>query len=119
MFEYNIEVDTMNGIETYKFQSQSQSIEKYLQDEMIRGNLKTALSLQNDDIKLVGYWNFDDEYIEIKSVKYQCHESDYEGIYTESELRQMWDNEIDKSNFESFECWLEEMLEIMILRIME
>ena len=65
MFEYNIEIDTMNGIETYKFQSKSQSIEKYLQESMIRGNLKTALSLQNDDIKLVGYWNFDDEYIKL------------------------------------------------------
>ena len=67
MFEYNIEVDTMNGIETYKFQSKSksQSIEKYLQDEMIRGNLKTALSLQDNDVKLVGYWNFDDEYIKL------------------------------------------------------
>ena len=52
-------------------------------------------------------------------IKYQCYEPDCEGIYTESELRQMWDNEIDKSNFESFECWIGEMLECMILRIVE
>ena len=52
-------------------------------------------------------------------IKYQCYESDCQEIYTESELRQMWNNEIDKSNFESFECWLEEMLEMMILRIVE
>ena len=32
----------------------------------------------------------------MSEIKYQCHESDYEGIYTESELLQMWDNEIDK-----------------------
>ena len=28
-------------------------------------------------------------------------------------------NRIDKSNFESFDCWIEEMLEMMILRIVE
>ena len=83
MFEYNIEIDTMNGMETYKFQSKKQSIEKYLQESMIRGNLKTALSLQNDDIKLVGYWNFDDEYIKLQEVltMYICQLSDEQQAY--------------------------------------
>ena len=52
-------------------------------------------------------------------IKYQCYESDCEGIYTESELRQMWDNETDKSNFESFGCWFEEMLNKGILNVIE
>ena len=52
-----------------------------------------------------------------KMTKYQCFESNCNGIYTESELLQMWNNQIDKSNFENFDCWIEEMLEMMILRI--
>ena len=52
-------------------------------------------------------------------IKYQCYEPNCEGIYTESELRQMWNNEIDKSNFESFECWLKEMLNKGILNVIE
>lgn len=52
-------------------------------------------------------------------LRYQCFEPDCEGIYTESDLHDMWDNEIDKSNFEDFDCWLEEMLDCMVLRIVD
>ena len=50
-------------------------------------------------------------------IKYQCYEPSCEGIYTLEELKDMWDKEIDTSNFEDFESWVEEMLECMVLRI--
>ena len=52
-------------------------------------------------------------------LKYQCFEPDCDGIYTESDLHDMWDNEIDKSNFENFDSWLEEMLDCMVLRVLD
>ena len=48
-------------------------------------------------------------------IKYQCHETDCEGIYTESELKQLYYNTIDKSNFADFDCWLDEMIDCEIL----
>ena len=47
--------------------------------------------------------------------KYQCYEPDFEGIYTELELQELYDKTIDKGNFENFDCWLEEMQSYMIL----
>ena len=47
--------------------------------------------------------------------KYQCFETDCEGIYTESELQELFDKTIDKGNFESFDSWFEEMTSYMIL----
>ena len=47
--------------------------------------------------------------------KYQCYEENCAGIYTESELQELFDKTIDKGNFENFDCWLEEMTSYMIL----
>lgn len=52
-------------------------------------------------------------------VKYQCFEPDCEGIYTESELKQLYYSTIDKSNFADFDSWLDEMIDNGILNIIE
>ena len=51
--------------------------------------------------------------------KYQCYEENCEGIYTESDLQELYDKTIDKGNFENFESWLEEMQSYMILVAVE
>lgn len=48
-------------------------------------------------------------------IKYQCCEPDCEGMYTQSDLLELWENEIDKTNFDSFKCWLADMLKMGIL----
>lgn len=51
--------------------------------------------------------------------KYQCYEENCSGIYTESELQELYDKTIDKGNFENFDCWLEEMTSYLILVAVE
>ena len=63
MYEYNIEIDTMNGMETYIFQSTNKNEYNRLYESMVHGNIETALSLNDDNTRLVGYYNSDDEYI--------------------------------------------------------
>lgn len=52
-------------------------------------------------------------------IKYQCYEPDCEGLYTQSDLLDLWENEIDKTNFDSFDSWIDEMLKLEILNIIE
>lgn len=47
--------------------------------------------------------------------KYYCYEEGVQGVYTIEDLKNMWENEIDKSNFEDYESWLDEMLQYQIL----
>lgn len=55
----------------------------------------------------------------MSEIKYQCHESDCQGIYTESELKQLYYITIDKSNFADYDSWLDEMIDKGILNIKE
>lgn len=66
MFEYNIEIDTMNGMETYIFKSTNKHEYSRLYESMVRGNIETALSLNDDNTRLIGYYNSDDEYISME-----------------------------------------------------
>ena len=66
MYSYAIEIDTMNGIETYMFESNSKHEYSRLYESMVHGNLETALSLNDDNTKLVGYYNSDDAYISME-----------------------------------------------------
>lgn len=47
--------------------------------------------------------------------KWQCYEPDYEGTYTIEDLQNMWEREIDQSNFSDFDSWLAEMEKHQIL----
>lgn len=66
MVEYDIEIDTMNGIETYIFQSTNKNEYSRLYESMVHGNIETALSLCDDNTRLVGYYNSDDEYVNME-----------------------------------------------------
>ena len=46
--------------------------------------------------------------------KWQCYEEGCEGVYTLAELHEMWESQIDKSNFADFDSWLEEMEQYQI-----
>lgn len=47
--------------------------------------------------------------------KYICYESECGGIYTLEQLKEMWETQIDRSNFTDFETWIEEMKQHQIL----
>ena len=47
--------------------------------------------------------------------KFICYEAECEGIYTLGQLKEMWETQIDKSNFSDFDAWLEEMKQHQIL----
>ena len=75
MYSYAIEIDTMNGIETYMFESNSKHEYNRLYESMAHGNIKMALSLNDDNTRLIGYYNSDDEYIDMKGWKQNVHMS--------------------------------------------
>ena len=66
MYTHIIEIDTMNGIETYIFESSNKHDSSRLYESMVHGNLETALNLNDENTKLVGYYNSDDEYVDMK-----------------------------------------------------
>jgi len=51
--------------------------------------------------------------------KYACFENNSEETYNEDELRKIWDTEIDQSNFSDYDSWVEEMVNLLILSLVE